>query len=30
MSLFTAPLKLPLNYLSGAIKLTQPDYKKLF
>lgn len=29
MSLFTAPLELPLIYLSGAIKITQPDNKKL-
>lgn len=29
MSLFTAPLELPLIYVSGAIKITQPDNKKL-
>lgn len=29
MSLFTASLELPLKYLSEAIKLTQPDDKKL-
>lgn len=30
MSLFTAPLELPLKYLSAAVKLCQPDCKKLF